>query len=181
MQWLIQTIAAQVKEVEELDLFEEFKNMAAFRDKEFQAWVTQRKSMIARELELMNMAYVGDLEGIKKFIAEGINVNAAQYQGFTALYFAILRNDPKIISELMQAGANINVQDKNGNTPLMNVVSNFGNIPFVITGMLTTILQFNPSLNLRNKEGKTVFDIAAEKDYKEVLSILQAYQKQKKQ
>lgn len=54
-----------------------------------------------------------------KLIAEGANLETVvNKDGWTALLLAVNRDDYSLTEQLLQSGANVNVQLKNGNTPL---------------------------------------------------------------
>jgi ankyrin repeat protein len=53
------------------------------------------------------------------FVKRGANVNAANSQGHTALHFALAKPaSARIVKQLVTLGADINVKDKSGSTPL---------------------------------------------------------------
>lgn len=54
--------------------------------------------------------------------------------------------------ENLKAGVNINVQDKDGNTPLMLAISPEVNI-------VKSLLAYRPDFHIKNNKGQTVFDI----------------------
>jgi ankyrin repeat protein len=62
-------------------------------------------------------AEVGDLEAIKKHLEGGVDVNAANKHGYTALHLAVRRGQKEASALLIEKGANVNAQRK-GKTPL---------------------------------------------------------------
>lgn len=71
------------------------------------------------EESLWRAAEAGDVDWVKQHVDSGIDVNAADKDGWTALMFAIAGNMRSTISLLMERGADINVKDVDGSTPLM--------------------------------------------------------------
>lgn len=57
------------------------------------------------------------LEGVKVLVARGVDVNAANDKGQTALHFAALSSD-SIVQFLGEHGARLDAKDKQGRTPL---------------------------------------------------------------
>ncbi|XP_055306349.1 ankyrin repeat domain-containing protein 65-like isoform X2 [Sitodiplosis mosellana] len=58
----------------------------------------------------------GNLTGVRALIEQGVNVNAADYAGLTALHFASSHAD--IVRLLIEKGANVNVENRFNETPL---------------------------------------------------------------
>ena len=84
----------------------------------------------------------------------GVNVNAVQRDGWSALTFNATNGNLEIANLLLDAGANIDVADKDGWTPLM-VAASHGYSDYC--GLLQA-RGANP--NLKNKDGQTALDIA---------------------
>ena len=61
---------------------------------------------------------VGDIEAVKLFIAEGVDVNANNLGGETPLHFAAAYGHKEIAELLIAEGADVNAQRDNGETPL---------------------------------------------------------------
>ena len=76
--------------------------------------------------------YVGSYETVKMpvedmiqlFLDFGININATQLKMAkrTALHLAVLKKSKDVFDILLKKGADVNVQDGNGNPPLFNAV-----------------------------------------------------------
>jgi len=71
------------------------------------------------------------------------------------IFTAIQSIDYTSINVLLSAGADINSQNNQGNTPLM-LAAKIGNMR-----ILDIILSHNPEINLQNKKGSTALIIAA--------------------
>ena len=65
---------------------------------------------------LIILAALGKLEVLKLLIKYGADVNESTY--CTPLHKAVEYNKEEIVSELLKNGANPNLQDTNGNTPI---------------------------------------------------------------
>lgn len=74
---------------------------------------------------LRNCATAGDIEGLRKIIEKGIDINAADSEGFTALHNAMMwlphlkdKNFLAITELLVENGADVNAVTEYGETPL---------------------------------------------------------------
>ncbi|PIN13121.1 hypothetical protein CDL12_14259 [Handroanthus impetiginosus] len=63
-------------------------------------------------------ASVGDVEGLKKALADGADKDEEDSEGRTALHFACGYGEVKCAQVLLEAGAKVDGLDKNKNTPL---------------------------------------------------------------
>lgn len=52
-----------------------------------------------------------------------IDINQKDKNGYTPLHFAVQNNAYDVVKALLQKGANVNIQDKFGNTPLFKSVT----------------------------------------------------------
>jgi hypothetical protein len=75
---------------------------------------------------LMQAAGQGDVEGVRRSLASGDAVNAADETGWTALMLGAAAASPDIVSLLVQAGARVDQQDGHGDTALIAAVA----VPF---------------------------------------------------
>tara|TARA_B100000959_G_scaffold150640_1_gene158031 strand:+ start:542 stop:1090 length:549 start_codon:yes stop_codon:yes gene_type:complete len=65
-----------------------------------------------------DVATRGNTAQIRQLIAEGMAVDAPDKEGMTALYRAAHNDQKETVSLLLGKGANVNIRDKWGNTPL---------------------------------------------------------------
>ena len=78
-----------------------------------------RQADPASEDLLRQAAYEGNEKNVEALLGMGVNVNAADAEGRTALVFAAFNGHSKILLELLEAGANAELRDAMGRTPLM--------------------------------------------------------------
>lgn len=64
-----------------------------------------------------------DTVAVRGFLQAGMNPNAKNDKGETALTYAILNKDPKVTNVLVEK-ADLNMRDDNGNTPLFVAIKN---------------------------------------------------------
>ena len=78
-----------------------------------------RQADPASEELLRQAAYEGNEKNVEALLGMGVNVNAADSEGRTALVFAAFNGHSKILLKLLEAGANLELRDSMGRTPLM--------------------------------------------------------------
>jgi len=65
----------------------------------------------------------GNTEAVKQFIANGVDVNAKDDNGWTPLYWSADKGHKEIAELLITAGADVNAKGRSGRTPLDRAVS----------------------------------------------------------
>jgi ankyrin repeat protein len=97
----------------------------------------------------------GDRARVRQLLASGVDVNAAQVDGTTALHWAAYRDDAETAALLLKAGANVNVVNRYGVPPLAPACTN-GNAAIV-----KLLLQGGADANAAMKGGESVLMLAA--------------------
>ena len=67
---------------------------------------------------IQSAARSGNATDVVSFLAQGVNVNAIDADGMTALHWAADRGDPQTVQLLLGAGADVAARDYRGRTPL---------------------------------------------------------------
>lgn len=83
---------------------------------------------------LRNRAAVGDLTAVQLLLEAGIDFNAKDQRGGSALRYAVTGGHLEIVSALLEAGADVNVEDNDGYTPLRYAAYN--NQPKIAAALL---------------------------------------------
>lgn len=118
------------------------------------------------DTRLLEAARKGDIETVSKLLERGVDVDAKDVDGVTALHEATENEHADVVKVLLQAGADANIRDRNwyALTPLYKAVENgYADI----TKML---LEGGADVNDRHTEHKTTaLMVAAQKDIVEAL------------
>jgi hypothetical protein len=70
------------------------------------------------EQQMREAAAAGDLRTIRRLADSGTNINGVDYDGWTALVWATMADEPEAVKLLLEKGADVNVADKLRRTPL---------------------------------------------------------------
>ena len=73
---------------------------------------------------IVEAARAQDTDAVRALVAEGVDVDAAQPDGATALHWAAYRNDSETAALLIDAGADVNATNELGATPLWLAADN---------------------------------------------------------
>jgi ankyrin repeat protein len=118
-------------------------------------------------MNLLRASAKGDLAAVKKFVAEGADVNAADGLGRAPLIEAAWGGHAEVVKYLAEKGTNINAADNAGYTALMRAAEE-GHMP-----VLTYLLHKGALVNVRGKvRGTTPLMLAAERGHIKVLELL---------
>src|SRR5262249_43694708 len=84
------------------------------------AWAVTGVRLTSKDVppRIVDLARVGNAEGVRALIAEHVDVNAPEADGTTALHWAVRADDTNTASLLIQAGAHASAANRYGITPL---------------------------------------------------------------
>ncbi len=127
---------------------------------------------------LMLAAGAGNLALVEALIKAGAEIDAADERGWTALMKALFnyeqnRGFPDVVSELIEAGADIEHQVAYGTRPLM-IAAGYGEARVV-----EVLLAAGVDVGAKNEGGRTAKTIAETKDYVEVFNQLHMHEMNK--
>jgi len=127
---------------------------------------------------LMRAAEKGDLDSVERLLAGGPDVNARDWMGKTALLHSCenVHMDPQLIAILLAAGANPNLADRGGKTPLMSAALGLGGEDKApARTALRELIGAGANANARTVTGGTaLMDAAGEGDIEAVELLLKA-------
>ncbi|HEX5219566.1 MAG TPA: ankyrin repeat domain-containing protein [Verrucomicrobiae bacterium] len=102
----------------------------------------------------------------------GLPLNQQSASGATPLHAAAQSGDPSAVQALIAAGASVNVQDHTGNTPLHCIFISDEFRPDIEFPLFLQLVAGGADRSIRNKEGKTAFDLAVQWRYPEEYHLL---------
>jgi ankyrin repeat protein len=105
---------------------------------------------------LLQAVRSGDTAAVKAFLAQGVDVNARDGSGTTALMLAVLHADTNMVRLLLDKGADVNTKNKAGATALMWAVGNYDKVK--------ALLDKGAEVNARAASGFTALMIAVNSD-----------------
>lgn len=100
------------------------------------------------EAEFFRAINLEDAQAVRAFMQGGMNPNAKNEKGETALTFAIQYKDPKVVRVLLEQ-ADINLQDDLGNSPIHLAIKNDKDEVF------DWLLEKNADVNVGGRSGNT--------------------------
>ena len=114
----------------------------------------------------ITLASKGNLQAIRLFLEAGVNINARNRKGESALTMAAREGNRAIAWALMVKGANINQTNKFRNSPLI-IASYYGHLKTV-----QALLERGAEVNLKNRKGDTALTFAASNGHRELVKLL---------
>src|SRR5688572_20300115 len=125
-------------------------------------------AVAAARAALADAAEQRDTVSVGKLLGTGVDVNAAQIDGTTALHWAAYHDDAETVALLVRAGANVNALNRYGVPPLAQACIN-GNAAIV-----KLLLQAGADANATMKGGESVLMLAARSGNVEAVKALLA-------
>ena len=116
---------------------------------------------------LMDKVVADDAAGVSALIAKGVDVNARNNYGWTALSHAARAGNAELVELLLAHGADVNARDQSGWTPLMRAAMK-GHVEAV-----KVLLAHGAAVNDKEKdEDWTALHWAAARGHAEVVALL---------
>jgi len=109
----------------------------------------------------------GYVEGIRKLLAQGEDVNGRDERGRTALHYAGGRGNVETIELLLDGKADVNAQDASGVTPLQFAAAQGRSRAAAV------LLEHGADITLKNAAGDTAVDVAKNFCQRATLQMLQ--------
>jgi hypothetical protein len=133
----------------EIDYIDSIDEVVIFGDYE-----NSLRQIKERENQLIMHASIGNTKGVKRLLRLGVNINAYNEQGETALWLAARNHYTKMLARLLKKGGDINVKNAHGYTPLM-MAARLGAL-----GLVLMLLEKGANINVENADGNTALMIA---------------------
>jgi ankyrin repeat protein len=122
----------------------------------------------AAPMNLIDASKFGFIATVRQLLATGVDLNAKDTAGITALGWASLNGHTDVVKALIDAKPDLNSKDKDGVTALMNASVN-GH-----TEAVKALLAAKPDLNSRNRDGVTALMNASVNGHTEAVKALLA-------
>ncbi|MEC8893816.1 MAG: ankyrin repeat domain-containing protein, partial [Candidatus Poribacteria bacterium] len=103
--------------------------------------------------DIWTAAVSGDIEAVKQQLAKGVDVNAKNKDGASALHAAAIVGQYEVAELLIQKGANVNVSGDDGGTAL-HAAAFLGQYEFA-----KLLVQKGADVNARKNDGVTAMDV----------------------
>jgi ankyrin repeat protein len=116
---------------------------------------------------LMGAARKGHSDTVRALLEKGAYVDAQDNNGWTALMSASASPHPETVRALLEKGADVNAKDKTGWTALMGAAGS-GQLESV-----RALLTKGADRNARNRDGRTALTVASDRNYSEVIALLE--------
>ncbi|GIL43221.1 hypothetical protein Vafri_1023 [Volvox africanus] len=116
-------------------------------------------------------ASAGDVDLLKKLVAEGANVDEADEEGRTALHFAAGYGEIECVKVLIEAKAKLDAVDTNQNTAL-HYAAGYGQAESV-----KLLLESGADRTAKNLDGKTALEVAELNEQADVIAALKETEK----
>eukprot|EP00437_Effrenium_voratum_P033462 CAMPEP_0181460764 /NCGR_PEP_ID=MMETSP1110-20121109/33513_1 /TAXON_ID=174948 /ORGANISM="Symbiodinium sp., Strain CCMP421" /LENGTH=188 /DNA_ID=CAMNT_0023585333 /DNA_START=68 /DNA_END=634 /DNA_ORIENTATION=- len=105
--------------------------------------------------ELMKAAYEGDTAKVEELAGKGVDIDAEDTYGWTAVRYAVRNRQLDSVKKLLELGADINKASKTGRTPLMSAAGNG------LEEMCALLVeQGDADIMAMDEGGKTAYDLA---------------------
>jgi len=134
----------------------------------------EMKKVSPPEMDLQSAVISGNLDQVRQHIAAGSDLNQAEPMGgSTPLITASTFDKRDIAKALIEAGADVNLQNKDGSTALHSAAL-FGRVEII-----QMLVNAEAKLDIRNNYGANAKDLVSS-DFQEMLPVLQMMEQQLK-
>ena len=114
---------------------------------------------------LHRAAQMGDIEVLKAALASGVDVDARDGQGWTALMHAVNKGYPLLVEPLLAAGAGVDVRAPDGATALF-IAAVHGH-----TEIVALLMKAGADISIRGPKGRTPLDMARSLSHSRILAL----------
>ncbi|MFT4314830.1 MAG: ankyrin repeat domain-containing protein [Wolbachia pipientis] len=113
----------------------------------------------------MELHYAVDAKTVRLLVEKGVNVNAADARGYTALHLAVTEKRLEIVRELIKSGANANAEEYGNKCTPLHLACMVGKVEVV-----KELVEAGAEIEQEDECGMTAIDYA--KNSKEVTEVL---------
>lgn len=127
---------------------------------------TTPATTIGTETQLHRAARTGDLKLLRARLQQGVNPDARNSSGHTALLEAAAAGELRAIGLLVDAGASVNAATPDGETPLIAAAEHNR------TEAVKLLMEAGADLNLRSRGSGTALEVAERMGHEEIAQML---------
>jgi ankyrin repeat protein len=128
------------------------------------------QNILMSTINMTNFEVNNILEYVKRILKKDINIiNTADDMGWSPLMFAVNNGYEDIVNLLIEKGADINIQAKNGFNALMTAIQGKTTIH---TDIAKKLININANLELKNKKGNTSLMKAIDESKTEIANMI---------
>ena len=122
---------------------------------------------------LLNAAWRSQMEVIRYLVDDlKFDVNSRDALGWSALYYAILHNQPEMLTYFLEHDADVNIITRQGETCLMKAAGNEFTKDEEAASFIETLVAHGAKINLQDNRGKTALYYAIAKDNRKCIGLL---------
>ena len=125
--------------------------------------------LIDREQNLHRAANKGQVKAAKRFMSDGVSVDAEGPGGMRPLHYAIFGNKTDMVAFLIDQGADVNAKDNHASTPLHGAAWK-GN-----AAVAALLITRGANVNTTNERGMTPLDWAIEQGHSEMATLIRKH------
>ncbi|MCR5221101.1 MAG: ankyrin repeat domain-containing protein [bacterium] len=119
--------------------------------------------------EFISFCKKGTADEVRRALKHGANINAKDANGDTALMLAVANSNLATVRALLAAGTDVNVQNRDGATPLIAALLKNPN-----SEIIKMLLVAGADVNVKDQSGATPLMMAAQKSNPQVVRVLLA-------
>ena len=119
------------------------------------------------ESNFIESAKKGDIKAVKLFLAEGININAQNERGFTALMHAAEYQRTEVVTLLLENGADVNSKNNRNNRTALMEASSSGNVVII-----KQLVERGAEINAKTNTNSTALHFASMWGHVEAVRLL---------
>lgn len=148
------------EEVENANLFWGNLTLDDLRNAQSKGLILNSKNGHGENILMKVCKYTSNKNIVQFLVYNGLNVNDKDYSGNTALISSIRNQNTQIMNELIELGADINIQNSDGLTAFSIILSRLlfeDNVDNLLE-KINLLLQHKAKLDIKNKRGKSPID-----------------------
>lgn len=118
------------------------------------------QNKIGRTALILTASFYGTGKTIITLLDNGADINKKDVWGNTALILSSLRSEDAF-NLLLDRKANVNIQDRGGDTALTNVIKHLNQLPInMFRETIRKLIKFGADIDIQNKQGRNAIIIA---------------------